>query len=713
MMTRIFRMTICLLFLLLALDSFLLAEVPHLPEQFLYGASVYPELQTQEEWNRMLDTFQKARMNVVRVSESSWGNLETAPGQYNFGWLKNFLDDLQKRGMKAILGTSSYLAPQWLAAKHPEILVQLEPGVPVHPMGRKAACIHHPLYREALHRYLLALGAAFKDHPAVIGWQLDNEIEFTVGMTCYNPACEKAWQEWLKQTYHSPEELNRRLRLVSWGMEISTLEEIPQPRPVVEGGPRVPALTLANLHFHRDSILAYFSDQTRVLREAGVKQWITTDWNSLWLALADDPKVKDSLDWAGLNFYAPSREDAGHWVQLAWNEDKQRAAHGLDRFLITETRFGVAGDAATWDAAPVREQFRMWVLQPVAFGASGLLFWSGNRWHGGHWPHWGGLLDWTGHPEPDFPWGIQMGELFEKWGKKLLDAPVQASAAVLTDFDQRAALQVYPHTVSSKQLLGEIFDLLHRQGIGADSLNLATAQTKGLLRKYALVVLAADPALDGQTVPAALKDYVEDGGNLIITPFTAYQDWDGIFRNDGFGANLTSLSGTLVRTVRRMGSQAEGEGWPDQKVEWSGMNLRGESPVGIDGFCEFLEVRPETEVIAHFRSNEPILDGKPAATMKKLGKGTVIKLAFWPSDGSLTPLFRQALTVPQPFFKGLLPHGAQAVPRKDGSLFIVNTARKPASMQFAKPVVDRFSGSHYNGEVELKGFDVLWVAEEK
>jgi hypothetical protein len=197
----------------------------------------------------------------------------------------------------------------------------------------------------------------------------------------------------------------------------------------------------------------------------------------------------------------PEAEDAGHWVQLAWNEDKQRAAHGVDRFLITETRFGVAGDTATWDAAPVWEQFRMWVLQPVAFRASGLLFWSGNRWHGGHWPHWGGLLDRTGQPEPDFPWGMQMGELFEKWGKKLLEAPVLSSAAILTDFDQRAALQVYPHTASSKQLLGEAFDLLHRLGIGTDTIPLVNVQKKDLLRKYALLVLAADSALDGK--PAA------------------------------------------------------------------------------------------------------------------------------------------------------------------------------------------------------------------
>ena len=106
--------------------------------EFYFGADVYPELQTREEWNQMLDHFQRARMNAVRVSESSWGNLETASGKYDFGWLHQFLDDLEQRKMKAILGTGSFIPPQWLAAGNPDILVQLHPGVKAHPDG--AAC---------------------------------------------------------------------------------------------------------------------------------------------------------------------------------------------------------------------------------------------------------------------------------------------------------------------------------------------------------------------------------------------------------------------------------------------------------------------------------------------------------------------------------------------------------------------------------------------
>ena len=97
--------------------------------------------------------------------------------------------------------------------------------------------------------------------------------------------------------------------------------------------------------------------------------------------------------------------------------------------------------------------------------------WSGNRWIGGHWPHWGGVLDWTGQPEPDFSWLTELGQFFDKNSDRLLKYPVDASAAALTDFDQRAALDVYPHTPASKKVLVEVFDTLHRLGIGADSLN--------------------------------------------------------------------------------------------------------------------------------------------------------------------------------------------------------------------------------------------------
>ncbi len=96
--------------------------------RFLFGASVYPDIDGAGQSKAILDLLERAHMNVARVGESSWGNLELAPGQFNFGWLLDFLDQMQRRGISAILGTSTYIPPQWLAAVHPEMLVVLEPG---------------------------------------------------------------------------------------------------------------------------------------------------------------------------------------------------------------------------------------------------------------------------------------------------------------------------------------------------------------------------------------------------------------------------------------------------------------------------------------------------------------------------------------------------------------------------------------------------------
>jgi beta-galactosidase GanA len=381
-----------------------------------------------------------------------------------------------------------------------------------------------------------------------------------------------------------------------------------------------------------------------------------------------------------------------------------RSAHAAGHFFVTETRVGVAGDVVMWDPFPMRDQFRMWMLQPAAYGASGLMYWSGNRWHGGHWPHWGGVLDWTGQPEPDFGWLVEVGRFFDKEGPRLLRNPVDARAAVITDFDQRAALSVYKHVPASNQVLPETFDALHRLGIGTDSISVADAARAGRLSKYSLVVVPGATALDDPEIAGSLRKYVSEGGNVVLTPFTAYQSWDGVFRRDGFGGNLAELSGVVVRTARRMGTASD-KGRKDQRVSWLG----GVSPAGIDGYCEYMETRPGTEVIGRFESDEEILNGRAAATRRRLGKGAVIKLGFWPADDSLLALVRQLVPAERSVLAAAAPKGLQAVPRSDGSLFLINTTAETATVRFTRAVTDRISGGQPGSVYDVKPFEVLWL----
>jgi beta-galactosidase GanA len=350
----------------------------------------------------------------------------------------------------------------------------------------------------------------------------------------------------------------------------------------------------------------------------------------------------------------------------------------------------------------------MWGLEAAAFGSSGLFYWTGNRWRGGHWPHWGGLLDWSGHPEPDFDWAVELGEIFRKWGQHLIENPVKAVAVALTDFEQRAALEVYPHIRSSLSLLPQCFDALHRLGLGVDSMNLAMAENAANLQKYSLVLIPAATALDNLRVTAALKGFTQGGGVVMITPFTAYMDEDGIFRGDGFASNLKELTGGLVRTVRWMGS-AESSGRRGPEVEWKGRGMTGTSPVGLDGYCEFLEVEAEAELIAGFKSDQAILDGRPAVTQRRLGRGVVVKLGFWPGDDSLLRLIRQLIPDGVDFLGAPLPPGVLAVPHTDNSMFIVNTTGNEMAIEVSKAASDRLSEINVSGRMQLKPFQVLWL----
>lgn len=684
-------------------------------ERFLFGADVYPDIASAEETQNLLALLEHAHMNVVRVGESSWGNLETAPGQFNFGWLRSFLDELHRRGISAILGTSTFIPPQWLVAAHPETLLVAGPGLgPTDPMSRHCPCLNHPLYREACRRYIQALATEFHDHPAVIGWQLDNEIESMVGTVCYNPACQHAWRQWLEKTYHTPEEFNRRLELVDWGMKIQSFDEVPQPRYGMEAARNnvheaVPALSLAEYHFRGDTILGFLAEQAAILRKNGVSQWILTDWNSVWNALADQPAAQSIMTIAGLNYYQPSNDDAETWNDSPWHLDMHRSCYHKRRFIVTETRIGVTGGTTMWDPAPSKAQFRMWDLQLAAFGAAGMLYWSGNRWRGGHWPQWGGLLDWSGHPEPDAEWAVELGAFFDKWGRTLLTNPVNARAVAYTDFDNRTALDIYPPIPHSRTVFTETFAALHRLGIGVDTINARDAAKLENLKKYEMLLLPAAIALDDPAVVDAIGQFVEQGGTLVVTPFTGYMNRDGILRSDGFGANLAQLTGSLVRTIRWTGSPKNGEK-QQLHVRWNGAAMTGSSPVGLDGYLEFLEIqKPETRVIATFASDQAIVDGKPAATIRSVGRGQVIKLAFWPADSSFLTLTEKTTPLTHPLLAAALPDGVLAVPRADHSLFLMNGTSKALPFSLKHSAKDRISGRSIEARRELAPYEVLWL----
>ena len=673
-------------------------------DEFLYGASVYPELQTWEESLAMLDHFEKAHMTVLRVGESAWGNLEPEPGKYDFGWLRRFLDEMHRRGLKAILGTNSYIAPQWLLASHPDMIIALSPGKPVNPLVRKAASIHHPVYRKAVRDFLTAFSAAFKDHPAVIGWQLDNEIDALFDKVDYSTASQRAFTEWLKTQYQSADSLNQQWGLQAWGMEVKQIEDIQLPSPGIEGG--TPVVELAYQRFVRDAIADFLAEMATVIRQSGASQWITSNFMA-HPHLGYDAALDSTLSVNSLNVYAASNTEAGGWSSLAQHFDLSRSARASNSFLVAESRFGVMGDARIWDPVASPAQFKMMNLLPVTYGAVGSIYWTGNRYTSGHWPHWGGLLDWSGQPEADFNLAIELGDFYKKWGTKLLENSVSTTAAILSDYDQVMAHRAYPHTSNNvgQYTTTAFFEAFHRLGIGVDGLTVAQARQPERVTAYDIIVVSATSVLDDKQVMTSLQQFVKNGGTLVVTPLVSYQTTDGVFKKTGFTTNFQSLTGCLVRTVRLIKLEGE-DGHTPQWVTTDQDSVR----IGAEGFCEFIErTDTVTAVLGSFAVDDPYLNGKPAMLRRKMGKGTVYKLAFWPPTAQMPELIKMLYSYDNGFFDQILPQALHAIPREDSSLFVVNTTNQMIKLELAKPRVDRLTGEQKSVNSTLSAYQIVWL----
>ncbi|MGB8029909.1 MAG: hypothetical protein WCF30_09610 [Terracidiphilus sp.] len=115
------------------------------------------------------------------------------------------------------------------------------------------------------------------------------------------------------------------------------------------------------------------------------------------------------------------------------------------------------------------------------------------------------------------------------------------------------------------------------------------------------------------------------------------------------------------------------------------------------------------ETIGTFKSEQSILDGRPAATFRKLGKGVVVKLAFWPKDDSFLVLLERLLGVQNELLAKALPDGLLAVPRADGSTFVINATGKQHELHLKTMCTDRLSSGVVKTLQVLSPYEVLWL----
>src|SRR5213078_381235 len=128
----------------------------------------------------------------------------------------------------------------WLYKEHPDILVThngtapplSDPYAPTYPPSqgpgyygpRQNYDFLNPHFREHAERVIRQIAVHFRDHPAVIGYQIDNETSPNGVATRYTTA---AFIERLKRKYRTTDTINRLWGLAYWGQLVDTWDELP------------------------------------------------------------------------------------------------------------------------------------------------------------------------------------------------------------------------------------------------------------------------------------------------------------------------------------------------------------------------------------------------------------------------------------------------------------------------------------------------------
>jgi beta-galactosidase len=496
---------------------------------FPYGAVYFRKSNPPEQdWARDHQTAARIGMNTFR-HWFMWGAIETAPGKYDWRDYDRMMDLAAQNGIKVVIAELITSAPEWAFRKYAHArFVASDGGIAESGIGGSSAtggfpglCLDNAEVRVAAGKFLTALVERYRNHPALLGYDVWNENTFNGGaanrMYCYCEATRRKLREWLRRRYGSVEQVGRVWNRYSY----SDWEDVQPPRNF-GGYPE----SLDWLDFRIDDAFELFHWRVEMFRRLDPKHLIAAHGvagtlESLPSNAHDEWRSSAEVDTWGFTFVA-SRKGDEPWKQFQAVDLVRGGSRGKP-FWHAEAEAGplwmqpqVIGRPREDGRIPDEADVRLWNLVSCAGGATGILY-----------PRWRPLLD---------------GPLFGAFGAFGMDGSITPRAEMTGKVAKCA--NAHPELWASRPVQGDIGLLFAPESemfnyVQQGSTDFYAQSIRGAyqaffdsniqadfvslddMAKYRILYLPYPVMLKSATVER-LRKYVEDGGTLVTEGLPAY-----------------------------------------------------------------------------------------------------------------------------------------------------------------------------------------------
>jgi beta-galactosidase len=476
---------------------------PDQMDTILYGAAYYPEYMPYERTDEDIALMKKAGLNVVRVGESTWGLWEPEDGRFEYAWMDGVIEKLHAAGIRVILGTPTYSIPAWMYKKHPEMVVTRLGGQYLYYGIRQNTDLMNATYRFYCERVIRKILEHYKDNPAVIGYQIDNE---TSSAGAANPDVQAGFKEYLKAKFGSIENLDKAWGLDYWGQRLYNWDELPARDGILN-----PGWKLEWERYSQWETTDFLAFQAKIVNEyKRPDQFITHDFAGPPRPEVNELDVARNLDIVAVNPYHGTQDDFDGEASSYEGDYARSLKH--TNYLVTETN----AEAIGWDSKrqfpPYDGQLRMDVYTHVSSGADMVEYWHWHSLHYGQETYWKGVLGHDLQPGRAYEEVSRTAHELQRIGPEIADLQIKNQVAILYSRDSYYGIEFmkFSEHANYATVLRQMYSALYHANTGVDFVFPESSN----LSDYRVIVvpplyIASDALLN------RLADYVKNGGHLL------------------------------------------------------------------------------------------------------------------------------------------------------------------------------------------------------